>query len=107
MQHTFPLKCAHCDLPWAHIQNGSLIVDSRHGGQLHTNAIALPTLHVILSLSLTQEVGPLVCRVDACGRPWAIPQTGRLFCYVWHSRDHHQNLLSVSTLAAILSAITG
>ena len=105
MQHLFPLPCAHCNQPWAHIQNGCILIDSRHGGQTHTNTIALPRLHLLLSMSLQQEVQPLTCRFDGCGRPWGIIQKGRLFCYVWHSREAHQNTLSVTSLASLINAV--
>ena len=37
------LHCA-CGLPWAHISNGALIVESRHNGKLHANSIPLSKL---------------------------------------------------------------
>ena len=40
------LRCTKhpCDLPWAKIVNGCLVVESRHHGKVHTNQIALPDL---------------------------------------------------------------
>ena len=35
------LRCVECGLPWAEIQNGSLVVKSRHRGQVHVNAISV------------------------------------------------------------------
>lgn len=39
-----PLRCHCCDLPWGYIQNGVLIVQSRHHGETHTNVIAISEL---------------------------------------------------------------
>lgn len=38
------LRCAVCNLPWAKIRNGVLIVESRHHGAVHQNVIALDVL---------------------------------------------------------------
>jgi len=38
------LRCADCGLPWAHIQNGSLVVKSRHRGRVHVNTIGIVDL---------------------------------------------------------------
>lgn len=38
------LRCGQCGLPWAKISNGVLVVESRHHGDRHVNAIALPEL---------------------------------------------------------------
>jgi hypothetical protein len=38
------LRCAVCNLPWAKIRNGVLIVESRHHGAVHVNVIALEVL---------------------------------------------------------------
>jgi hypothetical protein len=35
------LRCAVCNLPWAKIRNGVLIVESRHHGAIHVNVIAV------------------------------------------------------------------
>jgi len=35
------LRCAICNLPWAKIRNGVLIVESRHHGAVHVNVIAV------------------------------------------------------------------
>lgn len=105
MQYTYPLPCVHCELSWAQIQNGSLVIDSRHGGQLHTNVISLPSLHLILAHSLQHDIDPLQCRIPGCGRPWGMIQRGRLFCHVWHARDHHQNTLSFQGVEMLLSAV--
>ncbi len=104
LQYAYTLTCARCELHWAQVQNGALIVDSRHGGQIHTNAISLPTLHMILAQS-NSDAMHLTCRQFGCNRPWAIAQNGRLFCHVWHQRDHHQNTLSISGVERLLSAV--
>lgn len=35
------LRCAICNLPWAKIRNGVLIVESRHHGAVHVNVVAV------------------------------------------------------------------
>lgn len=37
-------KCACCGLPFARIENGVLIIESRHHGEKHTNVIPLSDL---------------------------------------------------------------
>jgi len=38
------LRCGQCGLPWAKICNGVLVVESRHHGDRHVNAMALDAL---------------------------------------------------------------
>ncbi len=38
------LRCGQCGLPWAKVCNGVLLVESRHHGDRHVNAIALEEL---------------------------------------------------------------
>ena len=38
------LKCHQCGLPWARLQGGSLVVESRHHGEKHVNAVAIADL---------------------------------------------------------------
>lgn len=38
------LRCGQCGLPWAKVQNGVLVVESRHHGERHVNVIALEEL---------------------------------------------------------------
>jgi hypothetical protein len=38
------LRCGQCGLPWAKICNGVLVVESRHHGDRHVNAMALEAL---------------------------------------------------------------
>jgi len=38
------LRCGQCGLPWAKICNGVLVVESRHHGDRHVNAIAIAEL---------------------------------------------------------------
>jgi hypothetical protein len=35
------LRCAICGLPYARIVNGTLVIESRHHGETHTNVIAV------------------------------------------------------------------
>ncbi len=41
MSEPVVLRCACCGLPYARVQNGCLVVESRHHGEKHTNAISL------------------------------------------------------------------
>ena len=41
------LRCAICNLPWARIRNGVLIVESRHHGAVHMNVIAVSELEKV------------------------------------------------------------
>ncbi|OQA21110.1 MAG: hypothetical protein BWY63_01371 [Chloroflexi bacterium ADurb.Bin360] len=38
------LRCTVCGLPWARIENGVLIVESRHHGERHVNVIPVTAL---------------------------------------------------------------
>ena len=38
------LRCATCELPYARLQNGVLIIESRHHGQIHVNTIPIAVL---------------------------------------------------------------
>jgi hypothetical protein len=42
------LKCAACGLPFARVQNGALVIESRHHGDKHYNVIALDMLRDLL-----------------------------------------------------------
>lgn len=41
MSEPLVLRCACCGLPYARVQGGCLVVESRHHGEKHTNAISL------------------------------------------------------------------
>lgn len=43
------LICTHCQLPFARIQNETLVIESRHHGEKHVNVIPLDMLQRILS----------------------------------------------------------
>lgn len=45
---TTVLRCATCNLPFARIQHGALVIQSRHHGEAHTNAISLAELKTLL-----------------------------------------------------------
>jgi hypothetical protein len=47
---SFALLCACCDLPFARMQFGRLVIQSRHHGDEHTNALDLEELQSILEL---------------------------------------------------------
>lgn len=42
------LRCGVCGLPFATIQNGVLMVESKHNGDKHTNVITLAELEKLL-----------------------------------------------------------
>ena len=44
----------HCGLPWGKIENGCLIIESRHHGEKHTNHISLDMLYRLLQASKTE-----------------------------------------------------
>ena len=45
------LRCHICGLPWGRLQDGVLIIESRHHGEKHTNAVMVEKL-----LEVCQEV---------------------------------------------------
>ena len=51
--YIFTMRCHErtCSRPWGHIYNGVLSVESRHGGEVHSNSIALATLLKLLQNS--------------------------------------------------------
>ena len=38
------LRCSECGLPWGRVENGVLIVESRHHGETHVNVIPVADL---------------------------------------------------------------
>ena len=42
------LMCACCTLPFGYVQNGVLMIVSKHGGDKHTNMITLEELRRLL-----------------------------------------------------------
>jgi hypothetical protein len=46
------LRCAACGLPFARLQNGVVVVQSKHHGQKHVNGVAVARL-----VELCQEGG--------------------------------------------------
>lgn len=43
------LGCHVCGRPWGYIYNGTLIVESRHGGDTHSNVLSLQLLGQLLN----------------------------------------------------------
>lgn len=43
------LGCHICGRPWGYIYNGTLIVESRHGGETHSNVMSLQILGQLLT----------------------------------------------------------
>ena len=44
------LLCSCCNLPFAKLQFGRIVIESKHHGYLHTNAVSLDDLENILEL---------------------------------------------------------
>jgi hypothetical protein len=49
------LICGRCDLPFARIQNGVLVIDSPHRGAMHLNVITLEELRHMAEQSAEEE----------------------------------------------------
>lgn len=113
----FEFRCRHegCYLPWAYIYNGVVSVQSRHHGQIHTNAIAIVELYHILKASQgsssllpidlalspvrqTEVTHPLlgthiagfemICIDKRCTLPWAVVADGLVSVLSWHGEQH-------------------
>ena len=41
MPDSIPLPCTTCGLPFGRIENGCLVIESRHHGEKHVNVMAL------------------------------------------------------------------
>lgn len=57
-QSWITLRCTCCNLPWARIENGVLVVRSRHHGEPHENFIALEELSRLWREHIDQENPP-------------------------------------------------
>ncbi len=57
------LRC-NCGLPWAEVQNGCLVVLSRHRGQQHVNVITLEELRRLLERSQAEKKEQLIITED-------------------------------------------
>jgi len=128
----FEFKCSHagCYLPWAHIYNGVMTVQSRHSGHIHNNAIGLGELYRIMRQSqgidamsgadfamttarramvtTPDAIDPvdgfeLICIDKRCTMPWGIVAKGRLFVVSWHQAKH-ANSVSIDVLRLIFGA---
>lgn len=42
------LRCGVCGLPWARLEDGTLVVESRHGGEVHVNRISVAALSAMV-----------------------------------------------------------
>jgi hypothetical protein len=51
----YALICSCCDLPFAVIENGRMVQQSRHGHSAHTNALDLAGLKEIVRILEEQE----------------------------------------------------
>ena len=125
------LRCRDelCRLPWGSVINGALLVESRHGGEKHLNAISLHILYKLLLISRTQRDGadlvgsvfvfesirPALVRLPVyqepvpglellcvhCQRPWAYAINGRLMVESAHGGETHINQLEDKTIKAV------
>ena len=43
------LRCGCCGLPWARLENGALVVESRHSGQVHVNRLSVEALAALVA----------------------------------------------------------
>ena len=61
-QIAITLHCGEdgCTLPWARVQNGCLVVQSRHNGMTHTNAIPIDKLAEICYNASREQILPAV-----------------------------------------------
>lgn len=57
---TIVLKCSCCDLPFAVIQRGVLVIVSRHHGDRHINTVVVADLLRALQPTVPAEVVPAV-----------------------------------------------
>lgn len=58
MSDRITLKCK-CGLPWATVQNGQLVVQSKHYGECHVNKISLAKLVELMRRGGEYEQIPL------------------------------------------------
>ncbi len=113
----FEFKCGHegCYMPWAFVYNGVVMVQSRHSGEMHTNAIGLTELYRVMRASqgvetlstadfalstvrralvtLLDAAAPvagfeLVCIDKRCSLPWGVIANGTLYVVSWHGEKH-------------------
>lgn len=42
------LRCACCGQPWARLEDGALIVESRHSGKVHVNKVTVAALMALV-----------------------------------------------------------
>ncbi|MBK8188956.1 MAG: hypothetical protein IPK79_00715 [Vampirovibrionales bacterium] len=102
-------------MPWAFVYNGVVMVQSRHSGEMHTNAIGLAELYRVLRASQGAETlstadfalstvrraevmlpgAPattpgfeLVCIDKRCSLPWGVVANGSLHVVSWHGEKH-------------------
>lgn len=46
-----PLLCSTCRLPFAVVENGVLVIESRHHGEKHTNVLSLEAVYELVKAS--------------------------------------------------------
>lgn len=61
-QHPLRCQCGACDLPYAIVQNGVLVIVARHNGDRHTNVLKLEDVERLLAES---KQTPVVLELSA------------------------------------------
>lgn len=64
-----PCGCAGCELPFAYIQNGVLVIESRHHGEQHVNVLALAQV-----IELLQRTPPAVYEPMIAAARWLLTE---------------------------------
>ena len=68
-------RCHECNLPFARLQNGAIVIESRHHGEKHTNSISVWDL-VLLVIKSVASIERSTPDVRKSGIQQARPQTG-------------------------------
>lgn len=68
-------RCYKCDLPFARLQNGSIVIESRHHGEKHVNSISVWDL-VLLVLKSVASIEKSTPDVRKDGIQQSCSQTG-------------------------------
>ena len=55
---TEPLRCAKCGLPYATMQNGAIVIESRHHGEKHINVVSVWELVMMVLKSCVDRSTP-------------------------------------------------
>lgn len=135
MSIKFTCTTPGCRQPWAEIYNGVISIPSRHGGEHHTNAMAVTDMLAILDMSAARREAwksiydisaihnvraadiqlpafsaslhgiEFVCNRGECTKPWGYAIDGLLYIEAYHGGAHHINAYSVADLRTILGEV--